>query len=232
MKPILIPLFIFLVTHSVKAQDHSFCAFGIGYPVFLRTKNDDPHYDYFISKANYNLFFEKEIPLLKIVPEIRLTPGLTYSQINELYKYEGIGGGGIGEFKHEAFNGYFKLTYKIDRQPVIVTDYYYGLQIGYYIRSKTTGSRSSWQLNPDGDNYSNSEEINKSGEDFFHTYFFGIIAGIEPLGDKVTFIQPKIELAFYPSFATVNSYYLNGEAKKNMFQISLNVGIGKKNKKS
>ena len=76
------------------------------------------------------------------------------------------------------------------------------------------------------------KKIDRSGEDFFHTNYFGIIAGAQLFGDKETFIQPKIELAFYPSFATVNSYYHSGEEKKNMFQISISAGIGKSKKKT
>lgn len=231
MKHFITLLFIILATFSVIAQDRSALIIGAGYPLFMGTKSDDPHYDYVINKANYNLFLEKAILLLKKYPEIRLTHGLAYSQINESYKYEGLGGGGKGEYEHSAFSAYLKLLYEIDRQPYVVTDYYFGIQMGYYFHSKTTGSRSSWQLNPDGDNYSNSKEIDRSGQDFFHTNYFGIIAGMQLFGDKETFIQPKIELAFYPSFATANSYYQNGEEKKNMFQISVSAGIGNSKKK-
>jgi len=229
MKHFIILLLIFLTTTGVNAQDHSFFTIGAGYPIFWGIKSDDPHYDYSI-RANYNLFVEKEVMLFKKVPEIRLTPGLAFTQINESYKYDGLGGGGEGEYKHKALSGYVKLLYKIDRQPEIVTDYYFGLQIGYYLQSRTTASESSWQLNSNGIYDYYSTKIDNGGADFFHSNYVGIIAGIQPLGDKETCIQPKIELAFYPSFATVNSYYANGETKKNMFQISVSIGFGNKNK--
>jgi hypothetical protein len=122
------------------------------------------------------------------------------------------------------------LIYEIDRQPYVVTDYYFGLHAGYYINSKTTGSTSSWQLNPDSGKFTNSEDIDKSGKDFFHSNYIGIIAGIRPLRDAENFLQPNIELAFYPSFASLNSYYTNIAEKKSMFQISVGIELGKKPK--
>jgi hypothetical protein len=122
------------------------------------------------------------------------------------------------------------LIYEIDRQPYVVTDYYFGLHAGYYINSKTTGSTSSWQLNPDSGKFTNSEDIDKSGKDFFHSNNIGIIAGIRPLGEAENFLKPNIELAFYPSFASLNSYYTNIAEKKSMFQISVGIELGKKPK--
>ena len=86
-------------------------------------------------------------------------------------------------------------------------------------------------MNSEGGNYSSSTEIDKSGKDFFHSSHIGIMAGIKPLGSRASFIQPKIELAFYPAFATLNSYFVNGEEKKNMVQISVSIGVGKSRKK-
>jgi hypothetical protein len=226
MKRIILIIFISLGAFGLKAQENSFFTAGVGYPLFFGTgNNEDSHYDYRINKYNINLFVEKELQLLKNYPEIRITPGLAYTRINEDYDYEGLGGGGKGSYKHKAFSGYLKLLYEIDREPDFANDYYFGIQAGYYFDSKTRGSKSTWQMNPEGGNFTNSEEIDKSGDDFFHSSYFGMVAGIKPLGDKVTFIKPKIELAFYPSFATLNSYYLNGEEKKSMFQISILLGI-------
>jgi len=232
MKRIIILIFISLATIGIKAQNQPLITVGVGYPVFLSTKSDDAHYDYFINKKNYNLYLEKQLKFLKQIPEISITPGLAFTHITENYDYEGLGGGGKGDYKHKAFSGFVKVLYEIERQPEIATDYYFGIQVGYYFSSKTDGSRSSWQMNPDGGNYTNSEEIDKSGEDFFHSNYIGLIAGIAPLGDKKTFIKPKIELGFYPAFATVNSYFVNGEEKKNMLQISISADIGTKKKKA
>lgn len=232
MKYLFSLLFICLLTINTFAQEHSFFTIGAGYPIFFGTnKDNNSYYDYNINNLNYNLFVEKNIQLFKKLPEILFTPGLAYSHIKETFKSEGLGGGGEGEYKHKALSGYAKLIYKIDRQPDIVTDYYFGLQIGYYLQSRTTGSESSWQLNSNAvyDHY--DTKVDNSGEDFFHSYYYGFIAGIKPLGDKQTFIQPKIELAFYPGFATLNSYYINGEETKSMLQISVSVDIGNSNKK-
>ncbi len=223
-------LFCFVV-YGLAAQENSFVTIGAGHPVFTGIKiNDRSHYDYNINKGNYNLFLEKEIKLLKKAPQLRLTPGLGYVSIKESYENESLGGGGEANYKHQAFSTYLKLIYKIDGHPKIVTDYYFGIHTGYYIYSNTTGSKSSWRLNPDGLNYSNHEEIDKSGKDFFHSTYIGIIGGFRPLGGTNSFLQPNIELAFYPSFATLNSYYYNDEKQKNMFQITISVGIGRKSK--
>ncbi|WP_346859576.1 hypothetical protein [uncultured Draconibacterium sp.] len=223
-------LFLFL-TLSLVAQENSFITIGVGYPFITGAKvSDNAHYDYNINSGNYNLFLEKELKLLKKTPQILLTPGLAFTGIKETYKLEALGGGGDGDFQHRAFSTYLKVIYEIDRQPYVVTDYYFGVHAGCYINSKTTGSTSSWQLNPDGGKYTNSEEIDKSGNDFFHLNYFGIIAGIRPLGDAENFLKPTIELAFYPSFATLNSYYNNLDEKKSMFQISIGIVVGKKPK--
>ncbi len=228
MKHIVTLLFILFTCLNAVAQKNSFFTVGIGYPLFLGTgNNEDPHYYYRINKSSINLFLEKELQLLKNYPEISITPGLAFTRINESYDYEGLGGGGEGEYKHRALSGYFKLIYKIDRKPDFANDYYFGIQAGYYLCSKTTGSKSFWQMNPEGGSFSNSEEIDKSGEDFFHSNYFGIVAGIEPFGDKARFITPKFEVAFYPAYATLNSYYKNGEEKKNMLQISVSFDIGR-----
>lgn len=228
MTRFLLSFLLCLVAFALQAQENSFLTIGIGYPIIIGTNDTD--YDYIINKGNSNLFLEKEIKLLNKVPHLRLTPGLAYTGIKEIYKSDGLGGGGNGNYKHRAFSTYLKVVYKIDRNPNLPTDLYFGFHAGYYIDSKTTGSRSSWQINPDfnEEHYSNYEELDKSGEDFFHSNYIGLIAGIRPLGDEESFIQPNIEFAFYPSFATVNSYYVNGEEKKSMFQISVSVGLGNK----
>lgn len=231
MARFLLSFLLCLVAFGVHAQENSFFTIGIGYPVFIGTNsNDDSHYNYSINHGNYNLFLEKEIKLLTKVPHLRFTPGLAYTGIKEIYNSEGLGGGGKGNYKHWAMSTYLKLIYEIDRQPNVVSDYYFGIQVGHYIDSKTTGSKSSWQVNYDSDDGHSSsyKEIDKSGKDFFHSNYIGIITGIRPLGDAESFIQPNIELAFYPSFATVNSYYINAEEKKSMFQISVSIGLGKR----
>ncbi len=223
-------LFCFLA-FSLSAQENSYFTIGVGYPLFIGTNSDDnAHYNYSINGENYNLFLEKEFNVAKKIPQLHLTPGLSYIRVKEHYESEALGGGGEGNFKHRALSTYLKFIYEINRQPYVVTDYYLGFQAGYYIHSKTTVSGSSWQVNYDSEeeHYSNYEEFDKSGEDFFHSNYIGIIAGIRPLGDAEHFLQPNVELAFYPSFATVNSYYVNGEEKKSMFQISVSIGIGNK----
>ncbi|WP_321371344.1 hypothetical protein [uncultured Draconibacterium sp.] len=233
MTRFLLSFLLCLVAFSLHAQENSYFTIGIGYPFFLGTdKNDDSHYNYNINLANYNVFVEREFQVLKKMPQLRLTPGLAYIKIKETYKNEALGGGGEGYYKHRAFSTYVKLIYELNRQPYIVCDYYFGLQAGYYIDSKSTGSGSSWMVNYNSDegHYSNYDETDKSGKDFFHSNYFGIIAGIRPLGDAENFIQPNIEFGFYPSFATINSYYVNGEEKKSMFQISVSVGLGNKSR--
>lgn len=218
-----------LSVFGANAQKSSHFKIGVGYPVFIGTNdNDNAHYNYSINKRNYNLFLEKEFRMLKKIPEFRFTPGLAYTVINENYESAALGGGGEGNYKHQAFSTYLKLTYEIDRDPYVVVDYYFGVQAGYYLHSITKGSRSSWQVNPNlnEDHYSSYKEINTDGKDFFHLNYIGIIAGLRPLGDTESFIQPNIELTFYPSFATVNSYYLNAEENKSMIQISVSFGIG------
>ena len=228
MRRFLFLLIISILSECASSQEHTLFNVGVGYPLFPGTnKGDNPEYDYNANLGNLNLFVEKDIRLFKKVPAILLTPGVAYTYIKETFKKEGLGGGGEGKYKHKALSGYIKLLYEIDRQPDIVTDFYFGLQIGYYLQSRTRGSESSWQLNSNAEvNYHNTE-IDNSGEDFFHSNYFGILAGMKPLGDKQTVIQPKIELAFYPGFATLNSYYMNSEEMKNMIQISVNIGFGK-----
>ncbi|QIA07210.1 hypothetical protein [Draconibacterium halophilum] len=228
MTRFLLSFLLCLVTFGLNAQENSFLNIGIGYPIIIGTNNID--YDYSINKGNSILFVEKEIKLLKKIPQLRLTPGLSSSVIKETFKSEGLGGGGKGNYKHRAMSTYLKFIYEINREPHVVSDYYFGIQVGYYINSKTTGSKSWWQVDYDSDHghYSNHKEIDESGEDFFHSNYLGILAGIRPLGDTKSFIQPNIELAFYPSFATINSYYLNAEEKKSMLQISVSIGLGNK----
>jgi len=231
MTRFLLSTLLCFIFYGLAAQENSYFTIGIGQPLFTGiTINDRSHYDYNINKGSYNLFLEKEIKLLKEAPLLRLTPGLAYFRIKEVYENESLGGGGEGNYKHQAISTYLKLIYKIDRQPYMVTDYYFGIHSGYYIYSNTTGSKSTWQLNPEGGTYSNHEEIDKSGKVFFHSAYIGIIGGFRPLGDTNSFLQPNIELAFYPSFATLNSYYYNDEKQKNMLQITISVGIGNKMK--
>nr|WP_319272713.1 hypothetical protein [uncultured Draconibacterium sp.] len=214
---------------SLSAQEDSYFTIGAGYPLIIGTgNNDDSHYYYSSNDSKYSVFLEKELQLLNKLPELRLTPGFSYTQINEKYDLSALGGGGTGNYEHNALSTYLKFVYKIDRNPYMITDFYFGIHAGYYIHSKTTGSKSSWQVNYDSDegHYSNYEEFDTDGKNFFHSNYIGIVLGFRPLGDADYFFQPNIEFGLYPAFATVNSYYANREGKKSMFQISVSVGIG------
>ncbi|WP_347839880.1 hypothetical protein [uncultured Draconibacterium sp.] len=222
MKSIFTLTLCVLVVLNSYGQKQSVLTTGLGYPAFLGTStSNDMHYNYSINGGNYYLYLEKDINLFRKLAEFRIAPGFAFINIDETYKNEALGGGGKAMYRHKALSTYMKILYEIDREPYVVCDYYFGFQLGYYLHSKTSGTKSSWQVNPNPDDgeghFYHSVEVDTSGKDFFHKSYFGLLAGLEPMGDKNTYLRPKIELAFYPVFATVNDYYVNNQKKKRCF---------------
>lgn len=229
MKRILFSILICLLTQNINAQEHSWLTIGAAYPIIINGEVDWSHSNYSISDKSINVFIEKPCLIsFSKNKDLYLTPGISLVKFEESGEGGGLGGGSTRELKHKAFSIYSKLLYEIDLSPENSPNIYFGIHAGFYLHSKTTGIRNWWAL---GDNivYRGEEIINESGKQFFNSIYGGIIFGFRPVINNLAFIQPYIEFSFYPQYIDFYDPLLPKEEQnpsKNMFQISLGIGLG------
>jgi len=71
-------------------------------------------------------------------------------------------------------------------------------------------------------NISGKTEINKSGQEFFHSVYYGVIAGFKAKSKENSLLNPSFEFSFYPVFVTLDSKRVN----MGMFSDQFNYRVG------
>ncbi len=231
---ILIALFVLTFTIS-KSQDHAAISIGGGYPLFFQSNfNKDSGGTHSLTYRRINVFIEKP-GLFKLNSEsLYITPGVGYSLFNEMGSGGGLGGGNSKILKHRAVSLYGKFIYEWNFKSEKSSSLYIGFVSGFYLYSKTTGTRSWWQMYQNT-NRSGTTEVNRSGNHFFNSAYMGFILGVKPLGNNSnSLFVPIIELSFMPNYAVIyDDHIVEYEQKltKSMLMISLSVGFNPKRKK-
>lgn len=224
-------LFLLILANTF-AQEHSKITIGAGYPFMPKAKVDISYSSYSVGNKNINIFIEKPaIYSFANDKSLCLTPGLAYFQFNESGSGGGLGGGSSKNLKHTAYSLYLKCLYQkmiIKSSPSKI---YFGFNTGAYLHSETTGTRKWWAS---GTPNNSSGEVDEDGKHFFNSLYMGFIFGFQPFAKGKSTIKPIIEFSFYPNYATFYDPHTSEHEQKlskNMFEISLGIGLGNKKEK-
>lgn len=234
MKTFLASLFICFVSSVTFSQEISKLNFGVGNPFFIPKSNYSYSGGYvFIDKNKLNLF--AEIPGLftfKKNPEFLIYPGLSLIHFNETHSSGALGGNGYTKYQRHALSIYSKFLYKPEFQFINPNNLNFGLVMGYYLYTHSSGY-SEWSYYAQDWQYRGSSETDTDGKSFFKSFYFGLTTSFLFNFEKVKYLKPGVEFTFYPDYANIFDHY-SGETDTNishsMFMGSLILGLGSKNK--
>lgn len=196
-------IFFLFVNPQIQAQDSSWI--NIGYGITNIFKNYDSW-----SGGYHNLTKESKLLFIEIPVNFNITntmgislrPGFAYTEFHEHESGGGLGGGSSKTLLHTARSLYGKLLFTINPEFSNNLNFYCGPQFGKYLQSKTVGSQSSWAMQEYG-TWRSSSEINKNGNDFFYSDYFGIVLGIQPLFKKIPVINLSFEMTYFPKYVVL-----------------------------
>ncbi|NQU55466.1 MAG: hypothetical protein HQ522_23355 [Bacteroidetes bacterium] len=222
MKKLITLLIIFLLAIQIFAQNNSYLNLGIGIPV-IRGNSNQSSDNYPISSLP-TISIEKpiEVDLLNI-GYFTISPGLGYFSLKESGSFGGMGGRGSKNLNHRSLNGFIKLIQKHKFNQGKQTQWYFGAVSGVHFFTQTTGSASNYSMFYPQANWTKSD-IKESAHDFFHSFYYGIIAGIEPNLGENSRIKPAMEFKLLPAFVSVNEKRVHG------FEILVLFGFNTKKK--
>lgn len=199
-------------------QENSSWNIGVGMPVFKGNYNESS-YEYSIGSLP-SIFVEKplEINFLNI-DNLIIGPGLAFLSLRESGNWGGMGGGGTRELTHKSLNSYLKITQRNLFNKKNHAQWYFGAITGIHLFTRTTGEKSSHSVFTPQANWTNSD-FKDSAHNFFHSFYFGLVAGFEPKIQGNSILKPTFEFSFYPAFVTINENKVSAVGIYVLFEIN------------
>jgi hypothetical protein len=222
MKHILLAIFLNLFLTTVFSQETPVLNISVGMPISFKHNQSTSSGTPTLSIERINLLVEKPIKIRKNA-NWTINPGISYFLFNEIDKSSrsALGGWYSNMYKHNGICISTKLLYNLNFSSEKIDNWYFGAVAGAYIYTKTTG-KGSWRMIQQPHNISGKTEINKSGQEFFHSVHYGAIAGFKSKSKENSLLSPSFEFSFFPGFVTLDNKRIN----VGMFSVVL--GINKK----
>lgn len=170
---------------------------GIGYPYVFGNISDDYYYDPNSITGMPTLSVEKPIPFEhKRENKYSINPGIAYYFFKEHQKWGNENIGKDNKLNHHSVTIYSKFLYQkkfYGRNNGFV---YFGAIGGINLLTKSVGEKINYGLIPNEPVVKYS--VNESGKEFYGSFYYGAVVGIQPKSKISNIIKPSFEAMFFP----------------------------------
>lgn len=230
MKKSIIITFFTLFTLCVCSQEKSNFTIGGGIPfLFAKFNYSYSAGEVYFGNKKFNFFIEKPRAIqFKNNEQVWLTPGVSLLTLNEIEGSGALGGQSGKKYKRTAISVYTKfLINPVFLQTKVVSGNI-GVVTGVYLYTKAKG-KSEWHINYTNGYYAGSEEINTNSKAFFKSTYLGLVANININQNLIKWLNPGIEISFYPDFANIidshSGVNFDTDLSRSMLMASLKLGL-------
>lgn len=229
----LVPLVLLtLFPLFTQSQECTIIKIGAGVPVFTQPffpKNWEP--ERFSGFPRFALFVEKSNLLpVTLQYNFSLNPGILFFYMDQ---YEGpgsgLGGGSELDLKRYSLSAYLKFLYHFTGNETRKHSWYAGTVAGVQVMRKTEG-QYSWWMRQQGGYATGNISVNQLPDDFFNPFYVGFLVGLSSGKNRTQFLNPGIEVSFYPDFIINEVKSYGSHARRGNIGtavVSLVFGIGK-----
>ncbi len=192
-------LFCFLTLESfaqkrIKSPD---LKIGIGYPYAFGNIENDQFYNPNSIIGMPTLSVEKPYPIEhKRKNMYSINPGIAYYYFKEHQKWGNEIVGRDFNLNHHSFNVYSKFLYQKKFYGPSTGFMYLGVIGGFHLLTKTKGTRISYGTTPGVPVV--TATANESGKDFYGSFYYGAVLGMQPKSKITNKIKPSFEAMFFP----------------------------------
>ena len=173
---------------------------GIGYPYAFGNINEEGSNTGEVSKITGfpSLSIEKPIPIEhKRKNMFSINPGIAYYGFQEKFQYGTIVVGRDDNLNHHSLSAYSKFLYQKKFYGPSTGFIYLGAIAGFHMITKTMGTRISYGLTP-GEPLVETK-ANEPAKDFYGTFYYGAVLGIQPKAKVTNKIKLSFEGEFFPA---------------------------------
>lgn len=174
---------------------------GIGYPYVLgnidETGDQDSYYAPNSIVGMPTLSVEKPIPIEhKRENKFSINPGISYYFFKEHQKWGNLAIGKDNKLNHHSVSVYSKFLIQKKFYGRNNGFAYAGAIGGFQLLTKSIGTKINYGMVPDKPTV--EYPVNESGADFYGSFYYGIVVGMQPKSKITNVIKPSFEAMFFP----------------------------------